>query len=104
MNNSRNLGDKRAEPPGAGTVAQKKKNASVTGTEELKAEKYYDDDSGKVETPFDLSIPTLPGGDKQAFDFTISGLGEKPGPVNYKICGMITFHKIVHNSVLQNSW
>ncbi|XP_012268991.2 uncharacterized protein LOC105693552 [Athalia rosae] len=36
-----------------------------------------------------FSVPSLPGGDKQTFDFTFSGLGESPGPVNYKICGTL---------------
>ncbi|XP_076650272.1 uncharacterized protein LOC143357637 [Halictus rubicundus] len=40
----------------------------------------------KEESTFD--IPQLPNGSK-VFDFTINGVSEKPGPVEYKICGVL---------------
>ncbi|XP_046415877.1 uncharacterized protein LOC124177504 [Neodiprion fabricii] len=42
-----------------------------------------------VKTLFDFSTPIFPENDKQTFDFTLSGLGEEPGPVNYEICGTL---------------
>ncbi|XP_078033525.1 uncharacterized protein LOC144468154 isoform X1 [Augochlora pura] len=40
----------------------------------------------KEETTFDIA--RLPNGSK-VFDFTINGVSEKPGPVEYKICGVL---------------
>ncbi|KAK1135475.1 hypothetical protein K0M31_000068 [Melipona bicolor] len=35
-----------------------------------------------------LNVPPLYG-ENRLFDFTINGIGEKPGPVEYKICGVL---------------
>lgn len=39
------------------------------------------------ENPIDPNAPKLPN-ESKVFDFTINGISDTPGPVEYKICGV----------------
>lgn len=62
-------------------------NLDLAVSKNLKKEKKFETNIEENVKNFGDTKTKLPGGDKQTFDFTISGLGEKSGPVNYKICG-----------------
>ncbi|KZC05955.1 hypothetical protein WN55_06130 [Dufourea novaeangliae] len=89
-NLSRNIKQKNPTLVKKKETVKKQKRESITGKDIID----NNDDNAKQEVDamnkpeFVFDIPELPNGSK-VFDFTINGISEKSGPVEYKICGVL---------------